>query len=130
MKNGNPKPLLLSLVSRLLTLFSLLSLAVGLPTLTGCSQDSPVVTGSPTSKSAPAVDGSKYLLSSEPDGATGVIKAREEAKDQGDVVIIGRIGGSENPWVEGRAAFSIVDPSLKSCAECGSGDCPKPWDYC
>jgi hypothetical protein len=76
------------------------------------------------------VDGSKYLLDSEPEGAKGVIRVREEARDQEDVVIVGRIGGSETPWVEGRAAFSIVDPSLKSCAECGADDCPKPWDYC
>jgi len=76
------------------------------------------------------VDGSKYLLNSEPDGETGVIKVREEAKDQDDVVIIGRIGGNENPWVDGRAAFLIADPSLKSCAETGCDDCPKPWDYC
>ena len=60
----------------------------------------------------------------------GVIKVRQEAKDQTDVVIVGRIGGSENPWVDGRAAFSIVDPSLKSCAEVGLDNCPKPWDYC
>ena len=71
-----------------------------------------------------------FLLTAEPEGATDVIKVREEAEDQDDVVIVGRIGGSENPWVDGRAAFSIVDSSLKSCLECGSVDCPKPWDYC
>jgi hypothetical protein len=69
-------------------------------------------------------------LAVEPDDAVDVIKVREDAEDQDEVVIVGRIGGSENPWVDGRAAFSIVDPSLKSCAECGSHDCPKPWDYC
>lgn len=83
-----------------------------------------------TSPTTPAIDGSKYVLAAEPEGATDVIKLREEAQDQDDVVIVGRIGGSENPWIEGRAAFSIVDTSLESCADCGSGDCPKPWDYC
>ena len=108
--------------------FLLLSLVSGLLALPGCSQESPTTTS--TSNSASAVDGSKYLLGSEPEGVTGVIKVRAEAKDQDDVVIVGRIGGSENPWVEGRAAFSIVDVSLKSCTECGSDGCPKPWDYC
>lgn len=119
--------------SRLLSggscLFLLLSLVTGLLTLAGCSQDAPTTTPAATS-SAPQVNGTKYLLASEPEDAVDVIKSRKEAKDQDDVVIVGRIGGSENPWVDGRAVFSIVDSSLESCFECGSGDCPKPWDYC
>ena len=105
----------------------LFSLASGLLTLAGCARDGPV-TSAPSE--VVTVDGSKYRLGSEPLGGTGVIKLREEAKDQDDVVIVGRIGGSVVPWVAGRAAFSIVDLSLKSCAEIGSDDCPKPWDYC
>ncbi len=107
----------------------LLSLASCLLTLSGCSSGKPTTTQA-TSSSAEQVDGSIYLLASEPEEAVDVIKARETAKDQDDVVIVGRIGGSANPWVDGRAAFSIVDASLESCLECGSMDCPKPWDYC
>ncbi len=114
MKNCNLRLLLLFLTS-------------GLLTLSGCAREGPVT-------SAPSgivtVDGSNYRLSSEPDGGMGVIMVREEAKDQDDVVIVGRIGGSVVPWVDGRAAFSIVDLSLKSCADVGSDNCPKPWDYC
>ena len=106
-----------------------LAVCVGLVVAIGCSQESPTTTAPQVTNSASAVDGSKYLLNSEPDGGTGVIKVRAEAKDQDDVVIVGRIG-SENPWVEGRAAFTIVDASLKSCAEVGSDDCPTPWDFC
>ena len=76
------------------------------------------------------VDGSKYILSSEPEGAVGVRKAREDSKDQDEVVVIGRIGGSKNPWVEGVAAFSIVDLELKPCNELADDSCPIPWDYC
>ena len=43
---------------------------------------------------------------------------------------IGRIGGSENPWIEGLAAFTIVDPVMKHCGELGDDGCPKPWDFC
>ena len=110
----------------------LLSLVAGLWTFSGCSQDAAIPASSDQTNSnpVPAVDGAKFLLATEPNGATDVITVREEAKDQDEVVIVGRIGGSENPWVDGRAAFSIVDPSLKSCLECGSMGCPKPWDYC
>jgi len=107
-----------------------LATCTGLIVVIGCSQQSPTTTGRSTSNLASAVDGSKYLLVSEPDDEMGVIKVRKEAKDKDTVVIVGRIGGNENPWVEGRAAFSIVDPSIKSCTECGSDDCQKPWDYC
>jgi len=76
------------------------------------------------------VDGSAYLLEAEPDGGQNVIAARETSKDRGDVVVIGRIGGSETPFVDGLAAFEIVDPSLKACSDIPGDECPKPWDYC
>ena len=105
----------------------LVSLTAGLLVFSGCGRERPTAN---TPSSSVSVDGSKYLLGSEPEGGAGVIKSREETKDEEDVVIVGRIGGSENPWVDGRAAFSIVDLSLKSCADIGSDNCPKPWDFC
>jgi hypothetical protein len=99
--------------------------------LVGCSPDASTPAGSePTNSNLVSVEALKFLLNAEPEGAADVIKVREKAKDQDEVVIVGRIGGSENPWVDGRAAFSIVDTSLESCLECGSEGCPKPWDYC
>ena len=100
--------------------------------LIGCSQESASTESSEqsNSQSVPAVDGSEFLLGAEPEGAGGVIKVREDALDGDDVVIVGRIGGSENPWIDGRAAFSIVDGSLKACSDIPGDDCPKPWDYC
>jgi hypothetical protein len=76
------------------------------------------------------IDASKYVLSAEPEGARNVIAARESAQDDEEVVVLGRIGGGENPWVSGRAAFSIVDPSLKACSDIPGDNCPVPWDYC
>jgi hypothetical protein len=79
-------------------------------------------------------DSSKFLLNAEPEGGLEIIAARESAKDTDDVVVIGRIGGSLNPWVDGRAVFSLVDCSLLACSdekedgeECS---CKTPWDYC
>ena len=83
-----------------------------------------------TAAPAPPVDGSKYLLSQEPEGAVDVRQIRETSQDEDDVVVVGRIGGEEDPWVEGVAAFSIVDLSIKSCNEIGDDACPKPWDFC
>lgn len=106
-----------------------LSLLSGLSAFIGCSQDA-VTTTPATTAPKPALDGTKYLLVTEPAGATGVTNVRQDAKDKDSVVIVGRIGGSENPWVAGLAAFSIVDPSLKSCIDVGCDECDKPWDFC
>jgi hypothetical protein len=75
-------------------------------------------------------DGSKYLLAAEPEGAQGVIEARKNVEDGDLLAVVGRIGGSAKPWVEGRAAFSIVDPSLRACSDIEGDECELPWDYC
>ncbi|MDF1742735.1 MAG: hypothetical protein P1V19_03515 [Gimesia sp.] len=87
------------------------------------STTSKPVTSEPESKA-------EQLLTSEPAGAKEVIQARKSAKNDEEVVLVGRIGGSENPWIEGRAAFSIVDNSLKACSDIPGDGCDKPWDYC
>lgn len=66
--------------------------------------------------------GQQYLLTSEPSGAVGVITAREDAKDGDELVMVGRIGGAENPWIDGRAAFTLLDTSMSVVAE-GEGNC-------
>lgn len=100
--------------------------------IVGCSQEAatPPATDQANATTSPAVDGSQYLLSVEPEAANDVVKVRESAKDGDEIVITGRIGGRENPWVEGRAAFSIVDGSLKACSDIPGDNCPTPWDYC
>ena len=97
----------------------------GLTILTGCSQDAGT-----SSEETPSVDGSPFLLSEEPAGAGEVISVRETSKDGDDVVVVGRIGGSADPWISGRAAFSIVDNSLRACSDIPEDKCPIPWDYC
>jgi hypothetical protein len=84
----------------------------------------------PQSNSAPSADGAAFRLSSEPADAKGVKAAKEEIKDEEEVVMVGRIGGDTNPWIEGQAAFLIVDSALKPCNETGDEGCPTPWDYC
>lgn len=98
----------------------------------GCNETQPPAGSQTVSTAAPApaTGAAEYLLASEPEGAADVIKVRESAGNDDQVVIVGRIGGDVNPWIEGRAAFSIVDPSLKACSDIPGDACPYPWDYC
>ena len=99
---------------------------VGLSLVLACSQRP--APNSDTPDDLPR--GKDYLLSTEPDQARGVIETREHSADQESVVVVGRIGGSVNPWVEGRAAFAIVDLSLEACSDKEGDSCETPWDYC
>lgn len=109
-----------------------MSLLLGLAifAVTGCGQDTTDQSGVMTKPTASDLDGSKYMLDAEPDTAKSVLEARADATDGEDIVVVGRIGGSENPWIDGRAAFSIVDEVAKPCNEIPGDKCPKPWDYC
>lgn len=93
-----------------------LLVVVSLPFATGCGKgiDSSATAAYATNVN---IDGSKYLLSEEPDGAVGVIAARESAEDGKPLVMVGRIGGTANPWIEGRAAFTLLDASMTVVAE-------------
>ena len=68
------------------------------------------------------------MVDSEPAGAIPVGEARESTEDGQDVTLVGLIGGSSDPFVEGLAAFTIVDPKVPYCAP--DEGCPTPWDYC
>jgi hypothetical protein len=89
----------------------------------GCQSKDGIVSsaGSPQANSS-------YLLNSEPAGAMPVGKARDESKDGEEITLVGRIGGSSKPFVEGLAAFTIVDPKVPYCPP--DEGCPTPWDYC
>jgi hypothetical protein len=64
-----------------------------------------------------SLDGSKYILAEEPDEAVGVIAALQSAKDGEPIAVVGRIGGGANPWIDGRAAFTLIDASKSIVAE-------------
>jgi hypothetical protein len=84
--------------------------------VSGCGHPS-AMGESDKSQPAASIDTSKYLLSEEPDGAMGVIAAREEAKNNDEIVLVGRIGGRRDPWVDGCAAFMLIDASLSVVAD-------------
>lgn len=105
---------------------ALMSLALAVASV-GCGK--PAATSAPQAASGtPSAAGQEMLLHEQPVDAKPVADVRESAEDGVDVAILGRIGGGENPWVDGRAAFTIVDPKLNPCHP--SEGCPTPWDYC
>ncbi|MFP6751723.1 MAG: hypothetical protein VB855_08605 [Pirellulaceae bacterium] len=91
-----------------------------------------VVAGCKDKKQAetPAIDGTPYLLTSQPADPLEVKELLGQAKDGDQVMVIGRIGGEKDPWVEGLAMFNLVDSSLVPCNEIPGDKCPFPWDYC
>ena len=102
-------------------------MALAIVMMVGCGQaPAPSATVSTVASKA----GAQYLLAAEPQAAKSILQVREESKQGDEVVLVGRIGGDVNPWVEGRAAFSLVDLSAKACSDIAGDSCPTPWDYC
>ena len=70
----------------------------------------------------------EYILAAEPTGAIDVLDIREKAQDGESVLVCGRLGGGVKPWIDGRAAFLLLDERVQSscdkdecedgCAEC------------
>lgn len=102
-----------------------LFLVSGLLVVTGCAGPD---SGTPGSAGTSEPTGKQYLAATEPAGAIPVGQARTETVDGNVAALVGYIGGSAEPFVNGLAAFTIVDPGIEACpADCG---CPTPWDYC
>src|SRR5207244_2405756 len=59
---------------------------------TGCKPDGCASCGE-NQQPQTSVDGSKYRLTTEPTGVKGVLGVREDAKNEDEVTITGRIGG-------------------------------------
>lgn len=80
--------------------------------------------------SAPSTQVAKspeFRLANEPAGAVEVLDAKDQARDGEPIVVVGRLGGGVNPWVDGRAAFLLVDSRILPSCEEGSNckaDCP------
>lgn len=90
--------------------------------LAGCTS------GDSDAKVADSKSSSFALEESEPEGAVEVGVARASTQDGDEVTLVGRIGGSKNPFVDGLAAFTIVDLKVPYCSD--DEGCPTPWDYC
>lgn len=99
-------------------------LVIALTGLMGCSPSQETAQTDSTS-GAPAMDAT-FLATEKPENAQGVTAAR--GSDAEEVVVEGRVGGSAEPFVDGLAAFTIVDLAVPHCSP--DEGCPTPWDYC
>lgn len=102
--------------------------------LAGCAGDSAEenasADGATEVSSAPAAKPSPELMplvvkADPPPNQVGVAIAKE-APAGDDVVVEGRL----KDFIEGKAAFTMVDGSIDSCADMEDDHCPTPWDYC
>ena len=101
-------------------------------TLSGCDQGKPTTPVSSAGSSAmPATLSASLFLAAAPANPKDIKDAKPTLKAGDKVVLVGRIGGSDEPFVTERAIFTLVDRRLKACGEGTAMDsCKTPWDYC
>jgi hypothetical protein len=92
--------------------------------LSGCGGSS-TATSSSTAQTPSVAPDPSLVLPQEPAGAKNVAEVREKGKNGEEVVVAGWVGGSLEPIIKGRAAFTMVDLQLPA-PECTT----KPYSYC
>ncbi|MBY0311415.1 MAG: hypothetical protein K2W85_05050 [Phycisphaerales bacterium] len=75
---------------------------------------------------------SGFFIEKQPENAQDVSEIRKAGtlRAGDEVVLRGRVGGSKEPFVAGRAVFTLMGRGLKACNENPDDKCSKPWDYC
>ena len=67
-----------------------------------------------------------FWLEKAPQGAVEVGAARADAVDGAEITVHGKI----STFVDGRAAFNLVDLAMLDCTQRPGDTCKTPWDYC
>lgn len=101
--------------------------------LAGCEQKPPAPAAPSGGNAAqqPAAQLPRTLFVAEPIAdAKDVLAVKKSAEAGKEVVIHGRVGGREDPFVSGRAIFMVADMSLPPCNARSADMCKTPWDYC
>ena len=101
--------------------------------LYGCSKDTKSGKDQGSDKAVENLEVSlpaELFSSAKIDGAISITEARKlKAGDK--VKVKGKIMGTANPFIKGRALFVMGDPEkLTSCDLRPGDDCPAPWDVC
>jgi hypothetical protein len=116
-------------------MFRLVSTALVLTfisTLIACEREAPPAANPPAKSAAvPAALPSALFLAAAPADPKDIKDAKPALKAGDKVVLVGRIGGSVEPFVAERAIFTLVDRRMLACGEDSPDDtCPTPWDFC
>lgn len=105
---------------------------LGVAFFSACDRGKPA--GPAASAGSSAVPGALpagLFLGAAPADPKEIKDAKPTLKAGDRVVLVGRIGGSKEPFVAERAMFTLVDRRLKACGEGTAMDsCETPWDYC
>jgi hypothetical protein len=88
-----------------------------------CTQETPAP--------APGAGGplAAFVAPAAPGAAKSVLELRKSAAAGDEVSVVGRA----KDFVGGRAAFTLIDSSLRACSDEGDpmeDSCETPWDYC
>ncbi|HCC20434.1 MAG TPA: hypothetical protein DEP88_04195 [Verrucomicrobiales bacterium] len=74
---------------------------------------------------------SELIIKNPPADAKGIFETRKVALPGDIITIKGKVMGSENPLVNGRAIMLLGDPNILTSCDLKPGDaCTKPWDVC
>lgn len=101
----------------------------------GCGSSDQKPTVAPTKASAPEVPpvelpATLFVREALPD-AIGVVAARKDVEPGKEIVLTGFIGGRGEPFVDGRAIFTLADAKALTRCDAKPGDgCKTPWDVC
>ena len=108
-------PLLLSLLSAI--------------ALVSCGEEKQASTEQSSAQSTSPLQA--LILDQAPTDAVEIATVRTSAKVGDTVTINGKVMGSKEPFVEGRAIMLLGDPNkLTSCDLKADDQCPTPWDVC
>ena len=74
----------------------------------------------------------QLVLAATPAGdAQEIHLVRATAKPGDEITIVGKIMGNVKPFIDGRAAFTVADPTIITpCNENPDDECDTPWDAC
>ena len=84
-----------------------------------------------TSSTTPAIPLDSYFAEEAPASPQDIHVIRTTAKPGDQVTVSGIVMGREKPFVEGRAAFILGDPTkMTPCNKMPDDHCKTPWDVC
>lgn len=84
-----------------------------------------------TTSTAPAIPLDSYFAAEAPASPQDIHVIRTTAKPGDQVTVSGIVMGREKPFVEGRAAFILGDPTkMTPCNKMPDDHCKTPWDAC